>query len=237
MTLQARRVFYILYFLIGHVAFCQNSPNKGHRFYIKTEAWNSLKIVFEPKSYDLDLQVAFRLSHSSHIVATYGKTTYYLIGTAESTYTPGKFQTMERIGTSNHRSSLMYRWFPNSKNNDFTDFIFVEGGIFFHDYSGITNLTTYENVETNITGSSRRDLRFLRVGPQLNIGLARRYGKKKNEGQFSFSPEFYIGVYYNHVHIIEDDVTILIGPPEPMEGYHESKIRFALRAKIGFGFL
>lgn len=231
------RVILIIYCLISFSAISQKPNNTGHRFYIKAEAWNALKTVFEPRSYDLDVQFTFRLSHTSQIVATYGKTTYFLTDKAESTYTPGKFQVMELIGTSNHRSSLMYRWFPNSRNNDITDFIFIEGGFFFHDYSGITNLTTYENVETNIIGINKRDLRFLRIGPQVNIGIARRYGKNKNEGKLSFSPEFYLGVYYNHVHVIQDDVTFLIGPPEPFQDYHESKIRVALRAKIGFGFL
>ncbi|MFT5779898.1 MAG: hypothetical protein ACI837_002857 [Crocinitomicaceae bacterium] len=208
----------------------------GHLFYLKTEALNSLKFFLEPKSYDLDLQLTYRLSNSLHLVGTYGKTTYYTFGTSESTVTSGKFQQAELIGTSKNRSSLMARWYPFSGGNDLLDYAFVEAGMFFQEYTGSTVLTIYENEETNVTNQNLRELNFYRLGPQINIGLSRRHTRDVRIRKMSFSPEFFLGFYYNHVKIVQDEVSFLIGAPEPYENYSEPRFRVALRAKIGFGF-
>jgi len=227
----------IFSFFLLTLTFGQNKEKLGNLLFVKVEVWNTLKTVFEPKSYDLELHLSLQLNKSSHIVGTYGKTTYYIKDKIESSTTPGRFQISERIGTSHHRSSLMYRWFPYSVgNNDINDFLFIEAGLFFHQYIGLTNHTIYENNESNITSINRRDLMFYRYGPQINIGLSRRYGKHSKLKKHAFSPEFFIGVYYNQIKIITDHLTVVSGATQPLQAYTEPKLAIALRAKIGFGF-
>jgi len=232
------RIIIFLAILFPGVVFCQDqdqdSVKLGHRFYIKTEILNSLKTVFEPKSYDLDVQLSVRLSNPIHLVATYGKTTFYLNRTAESIYTPDRFQNSELIGEANNRSSLMIRYYPFNYWGDFMDLLFVEAGAFYMDYTGSTLSTIYEGEESNITNQNLRSLQFERMGPQLNFGISRRFSGYTKQ-KFSFTPEIFMGIYYNNINIHRDEVEFIVGPPEEVLPYSEKKVRFSLRAKIGIG--
>jgi hypothetical protein len=212
----------------------QTPKNIGHRFYVKMEVLNSLKTVIESKSYDIDVQLTYRINNDIHLVGTYGKTTFYLNEDIESILSPNRFKNIERIGTAFNRSSIMVRYYPFYDYGKILDFAFIEGGFYFMDYVGVTNNLIYQDNIDNVVEQNRRDLEFYRYGPQLNIGLSKRYEKNKKT---VFSPEFFIGISYNHLDITKDETTFLVGASTPIESYSEFKIGFNLRAKIGIGFL
>lgn len=210
----------------------QSNDKIGSRFYIKTEVLNSLKTIIEPKSYDLDLQISYRISNPLHLVGTYGKTTFYLADSIPSVLAQNRLRAVELIGTANHRSSLMLRYYPLYGFEEILDFIFIEGGFYFMDYVGVTNDQILEDNIDNVVEEFKHELEYFRYGPQLNIGLSRRYG---NGEKIIFSPEFFIGVAYNQLDLRKDEITYTIGTPKPFDEYTEQKFRFNLRAKIGIG--
>jgi hypothetical protein len=211
----------------------------GHRFYIKAELLNTaIRFAFVPKTYDVDLQATVRLTDRLHLVNTYGKTTFYINESTPSITRPHVYQFAELIGTAYHRSSCMLRYYPFNDMENLADYLFVEGGMSFQYYRGITNSGVYDSTIMTYESQYRHQIDMYRFGPQVNFGLSYYFQRPENEfakkQRIIFSPEFFVGVLYNHLYILKDEVTDIVGYTDA-ESYSEPKFRLTLRAKIGIG--
>ncbi len=214
----------------------------GYDFYLKTEFLNTLvRAVFVRPTYDVDIQAGFRLTNKLHLVGTYGKTTFDLTEEMESSLRPNVFMHIERTGTSFHRSSLMLRFYPFHDYHNGVDFLFVESGVHFQNYRGMTAGSVFDSTNLVYENKYEHQIEMYRFGPQLNIGMSLFFDEKADfEGYFKrrnliFSPEFFIGIQYYALRINKDEFTNIIGTM-PNEPYSEAKFHFTIRAKIGIGF-
>lgn len=214
----------------------------GNRFYLKTEILNTaLRAVFVKHTYDVDIQASFRLTNHLHIVNTYGKTTFYLENQQQSSESPNLFLANQRIGTSLHRSSSMLRYYPFNDMRIWCDYIFIEGGFHFQKYKGVTNSEIFDTTTATTLNYFSHYIDMYRYGPQINIGLSQyfqqEYDNELSRSKIFFSPEFFIGISYNQIQILRDELVNHIGTMVSTESYTEPKIRFNFRMKLGIGFL
>jgi hypothetical protein len=214
----------------------------GHRFYLKTEVLNSLaRMAFAPNTFDYDVQGTVMITNKFHWVNTYGKATFNLSDSVESIERAGVYMIQKRTGKAEHRSSSMLRCYPFENWKSAVDYLFIEGGVHFQHYTGATAGMVRDSMYV-IESQFEQQLEFFRFGPQINVGISMRfadwdiYDDKKRKRRISFSPEALIGVVYNHLYLIKDDFTQLVGLTDVSNApYSEKKLRLTLRAKIGIG--
>lgn len=217
----------------------------GHRFYLKTEVLNSLlRMAFAPKTYDWDVQGTVMISNKVHWVSTYGKSTYNILDSVPSTERKGFVMIQHRKGEANNRFSSMIRYYPFQGFKTEVDYLFIEAGFHFQHYNGSTDLLIHDSLFIS-ESQLIHELDFYRLGPQVNFGISQRFfnwdvytsgNSSRKLKRISFSPEAFIGVYYNGLKIFKDEYTQVLGITEyDNSPYSESKIRLILRAKIGIG--
>ena len=217
-------------------------PKKmGKTFYLKTEWLNTgLRYFFAKPTYDIDIQGTLRLTNHLHLVATYGETTFDLSTKVASIERQNVFQEVQRTGKAQHRSSLMFRYYPFEELEQLHHYLFFELGGHFAQYTGTTDYKIYDENAAIYETDYLHHLEMYRYGGQLNVGLSLFHVEKPrwdylNNSTLIFSPEIFAGVSYTELQLLQDEYTTVIGTA-PTETYSEQKFRLHLRAKLGIGF-